>query len=65
MDLKNEELEDLWGEFEIMREIYKNNKKEDNFIIKKCKVCNCDITMSYKYEGKYPLCYKHRDPNNR
>lgn len=77
MDLKKDDIENLWNEFNIMKEFCSNtvntvntgnssnNKNENNFIIKKCKVCNCNITMSYKYEGKFPLCYKHRDPNNR
>jgi len=48
----------------------KSNKKykiidTNQFKLTNCKVCNISIKISCKYDGQYPLCYVHRDPNNR
>jgi len=35
------------------------------FYIANCKTCGSKIKMSSKYTGNYPLCYLHRNPNDR
>lgn len=66
-----DEFEKTWLNFGINSkndEKEKNNKKEnkeENFFIEKCKVCSKEIKLSCKYSGNFPLCYIHRDPNNR
>ena len=47
-----------------------NNKNykvidENNLITTKCKICNINFKISTKYNGNYPLCYEHRDINNK
>ena len=34
-------------------------------IIAYCKVCNCEMLISTNYNGEFPLCRIHRDPNDR
>jgi hypothetical protein len=66
-----DEFEKTWLNFGINsknNEKEKNIKKENkdkNFFINKCKVCSVEIKLSCKYSGNFPLCYVHRDPNNR
>ena len=36
-----------------------------NKIVTNCKVCNCEMYISTNYSGEFPLCERHRDPNNR
>ncbi len=37
----------------------------NNMIITNCKYCNCEMEISTNYSGVYPLCEKHRNPNER
>ena len=39
----------------------KNNEYYYDF----CKICNQEVRLSCNYNGNYPLCYIHRDPNER
>lgn len=34
-------------------------------IVTYCKVCNCEMYISTNYNGEFPLCRVHREPNNR
>ena len=59
-------LEKIWNDadFKSTKKIVLNQKKK----IKKlnyCKICNCEINLSSNYDGEFPLCKIHRDPNNR
>lgn len=57
---------DLEEAIEIMRKISKPKiEKKPKLINKKCKICNTDFKISIKYDGDFPLCLYHRDPNNR
>lgn len=52
------------------KEVYKHkrnfdSKIEDNYTITHCKVCNAEFKISCLYNGGYPLCKLHRDPNER
>lgn len=71
-------LEDIWNDaqFETTKnkgilsamDIKKNSIRkidEYNQVLTYCKVCNCEMKISCKYDGDYPLCYKHRNPNDR
>ena len=31
----------------------------------KCNICKISFKISSTYDGEYPLCYIHRDPNQR
>ena len=42
-----------------------DSKIEDNYTITNCKVCNAEFKISCLYNGGYPLCKQHRDPNER
>lgn len=42
-----------------------DSKIEDNYTITNCKVCNDEFKISCLYNGGYPLCKLHRDPNER
>ena len=42
-----------------------DSKIEDNYTITNCKVCNTEFKISCLYNGGYPLCIRHRDPNER
>ena len=44
---------------------FKTNLNEDNYVETNCKECGVVFKISYKYTGGYPLCYIHRDPNER
>lgn len=30
-----------------------------------CKVCGNEMKISSNYNGEFPLCFQHRDPNHR
>ena len=34
-------------------------------VVAYCKICNCEMYISTNYNGEYPLCTLHRDPNDR
>ena len=38
---------------------------DNNMIVTNCKICNCEMKISNNYTGDYPLCYAHRNPNDR
>lgn len=40
-------------------------QNQDNYYVANCKVCNTEIKMSCRYNGDFPLCQTHRDPNDR
>lgn len=42
-----------------------NNKDNLYYKIEKCKICKTEVKLSCKYDGNYPLCDKHRKPNDR
>ena len=77
MNLTLEELEDIWkdAKFEPKKPILKSAeiiKKEkirkissSGKTISYCKVCNKEMYLSDTYNGEYPLCKIHRDPNDR
>tara|TARA_B110000008_G_C16691993_1_gene453097 strand:+ start:127 stop:435 length:309 start_codon:yes stop_codon:yes gene_type:complete len=44
---------------------FKTRLNEDNYVETSCKNCGMKFNISSKYDGGYPLCYKHRDPNER
>lgn len=37
----------------------------DGKIVAYCKVCNSEMFISTNYNGEFPLCRIHRDPNDR
>ena len=37
----------------------------DGKVVAYCKVCNCEMYISTNYNGEFPLCRLHRDPNDR
>ena len=73
--LDKKECRDIWDDAMKFREDSMENTgkqetketKENDIYYKilKCKVCKEEIKMSCKYNGNYPLCYKHRNPNER
>ena len=77
MELEKTFEEDIELALELMKanslkdkKSYGNNKNykiknKDDFITTSCKVCKIEFKISCKYDGNYPLCYFHRDPNNR
>ena len=46
-------------------EINKIRQIKYNFYVSKCKICNLEIKLPCTYNGNYPLCEKHRNPNDR
>ena len=71
-------VEEIWKDAETgftKKEIIKSGEdikkdrirrlNQDNFYVANCKVCNCEIKLSCRYSGEYPLCIAHRDPNDR
>tara|TARA_E500000178_G_C17037453_1_gene764284 strand:- start:6492 stop:6728 length:237 start_codon:yes stop_codon:yes gene_type:complete len=48
-----------------INKIDKNKKVIDNYISSNCKICNLPIKLPNTYNGTYPLCIIHRDPNDR
>lgn len=78
MDNNSTYEEDIQLALEMMREFSLKEKKKsqvnikkfktinkDDFTFANCKTCNKLFKISCKYDGPYPLCYLHRDPNNR
>ena len=70
--LSKNESTDIWDEAMKFRpdfmEENEQKKKEELDIyykIEKCKICKTEVKLSCKYSGKFPLCYKHRNPNER
>ena len=37
----------------------------DGKVVAYCKKCNCEMYISTNYNGEFPLCRIHRDPNDR
>ena len=38
---------------------------DDKMVVTNCKVCNCEMDISTHYSGEFPLCQRHRNPNDR
>lgn len=53
----------------LTKEIIEKNKirklNEQGKMIAYCKYCSCELYISTTYNGKFPLCKAHRDPNDR
>ena len=62
-DFKSKKNVILDGESKKKNRIRRLNN--DNFYVANCKVCNCEIKLSNRYNGEFPLCRQHRDPNDR
>ena len=70
-------LDQIWGDanFKPQKEtilsgetIKKNSIRKvnsDGKTVAYCRVCACELFISTNYSGTYPLCKKHRDPNER
>ena len=67
--LSNIESADIWNSaMELCEDKDKDKDKEHSslyFKLEKCKICKVEVKLSCKYDGRYPLCYKHRNPNDR
>ena len=65
--LSNIESADIWDSaMELCEDKGKDKEHSDlYFKLEKCKVCKVQVKLSCKYDGGYPLCYKHRNPNDR
>ena len=70
--LSKRESIDMWDEAIKYRD--ENDKTKKNididhnnpyYKIEKCKICKIEVKLSCKYDGNYPLCDKHRQPNDR
>lgn len=73
----NEFLEKIWKDanFKISKKpilsgetIKKNSIRKinsDGKVIAYCKVCNSELYISINYNGEFPLCKLHRNPNDR
>jgi hypothetical protein len=73
----NEFLEKIWNDanFKTSKKpilsgetIKKNSIRKinnDGKVIAYCKVCNCELYISINYNGEFPLCRLHRNPNDR
>lgn len=69
--------EEIWNDADfkssknpvLSAETIKKNKirklNEQGKIIAFCKVCKCEIYISINYDGEFPLCTRHRNPNDR
>ena len=74
---KEELYEEIWNDADfkpqkipiLSGETIKKNKirklNEQGKIIAFCKVCKCEIYISINYDGEFPLCTTHRNPNDR
>lgn len=65
---KDAKFDDFTKKVETKVDIKKNKIRkvtEYNLVIANCKVCNCELKISCEYNGDYPLCYRHRNPNDR
>ena len=69
-------LESIWNEVEFEsvkseEKFKKDNVRDvrrvhnDNYYVANCKICNVEIKLSCHYNGEFPLCQIHRDPNHR
>ena len=70
-------LEEIWNDANfktskkpiLSGETIKKNKirklNEQGKIVAYCKICACEIYISTNYNGEFPLCRIHRDPNDR
>ena len=70
-------LEEIWNDADfktakkpvLSGETIKKNRirklNEQGKIVAYCKVCNCEMYISTNYNGEFPLCRIHRDPNDR
>jgi len=62
-------IEQIWkdADFKIeeKKKVNKIRKIEDNFYFSYCKICNIKIKLPSTYNGNYPLCFSHRNPNDR
>ena len=78
MDIDKDLIEDIWNDAQFERtnkkiilpatEIKKNSIRKItnyNLVLANCKVCDCELKISCEYSGDYPLCYRHRNPNDR
>ena len=71
MNFNDEDLfEKIWKDANFqsskkVNETSKIKKVKDNFYVSNCKICNIEIKLPCTYNGNYPLCIKHRDPNQR
>jgi len=76
--IENEKLlEEIWNDADfktskkpvLSGETIKKNRirklNEQGKIVAYCKVCNCEMYISTNYNGEFPLCRIHRDPNDR
>lgn len=76
-DITESEMEQMWidANFQTKTKIVKSGQQNrqdkirrlnnDNFYVANCKICQKEIKLSCRYAGEYPLCYIHRDPNDR
>jgi len=65
---KSREIWDTAVEYRDKDKIEKEKKEKESislFKFENCKMCNTPVKLSCKYDGNYPLCYIHRDPNDR
>jgi hypothetical protein len=76
--IENEKLlEEIWNDADfktskkplLSGETLKKNRirklNEHGKIVAYCKVCSCEMYISTNYNGEFPLCRIHRDPNDR
>lgn len=76
--IENEKLlEEIWNDADfktskkpvLSGETIKKNRirklNEEGKIVAYCKVCSCEMYISTNYNGEFPLCRIHRDPNDR
>lgn len=62
-DFKTSKKPVLSGETLKKNRIRKLN--EQGKIVAYCKVCNSEMYISTNYNGEFPLCITHRNPNDR
>ena len=70
-------LEEIWNDADfkttknpiLSAETVKKNRirklNEQGKIVAYCKVCRCEMYISTNYNGEFPLCTTHRNPNDR
>lgn len=70
--MDNNDIEKMWEDADfkpeeknLISKAFKQRIVKDNKFIAYCKICNKEINLSCAYTGDYPLCYIHRDPNDR
>ena len=42
-----------------------SEKRDRMGSVGRCKVCNREVKLSSHYNGEFPLCFSHRNPNDR